>query len=186
MARNWPDQSTRDLLTDRAVQDDNGGTRRAALEALVENWPDQSTRDLFTERAVQDGDGGTRGAALEALVEKWPDQSTRDLLMGRAVQDDHVDARGAASFALGQVHSEFGHILLTRHLDGMAPYLDPLKPIPRTHIEEAAAKVGIGPNDINDQVVSLSAYLGWDITRGTKKNMGKKTARSKSGRKRCS
>ena len=88
MAEKWPDQTTRDLLAQRAVQDKDGSPRRAALQALAEKWPDQTTRDLLAQRAVQDDNEYTRRAALQALAEKWPDQTTRDLLARRAVQDD--------------------------------------------------------------------------------------------------
>ena len=54
LAEKWPDESTRDLLTQRAVQDGAFHTRSAALQALAEKWPDESTRDLLTQRAVQD------------------------------------------------------------------------------------------------------------------------------------
>ncbi|MFZ2277050.1 MAG: NACHT domain-containing protein, partial [Prosthecobacter sp.] len=50
----WPDQITRDLLSQRAVQDEVSTPRSAALQALAEKWPDQTTRDLLAHRAVQD------------------------------------------------------------------------------------------------------------------------------------
>jgi len=87
-----------------------------------------------------------------------------------------LSERGTACSSLGRMHSEFGRILPTRDLDGSGPYLDPLKPIPREHIEKAAAKAGILPEDIAAQVASLSAHLGWDITQGAKKG---KRGRSK-------
>jgi hypothetical protein len=102
------------------------------------------------------------------LVNTWQDQATRDLLVQRAFQDADIDPRGAAFSALGRMHSEFGRILPTRDIDGLAPYLDPLEPIPRQHIEKAAAQVGIRPDDIDAQVASLSAHLGWDITVGAR------------------
>jgi hypothetical protein len=58
---------------------------------------------------------------------------------------------------------------MTRDLDGLAPYLDPIKPIPRKHFQKAAAKVGIPRDHIDDQVASLSAHMGWDIMAGVKK-----------------
>jgi hypothetical protein len=82
------------------------------------------------------------------------------------------------------MYSKFGSILPTRDLDGIRPYLDPLEPIPRQHIEKAAAKAGIRPDDIDAQVASLSAHLGWDVTVGAQKKAVKKTGRSKAGRKR--
>jgi hypothetical protein len=66
------------------------------------------------------------------------------------------------------MHSNFGRILTTRDLDGTGPFLDPLEPIPREHIEKAAARTGISPDDIDAKVSSLSAHLGWDVTCGAK------------------
>jgi hypothetical protein len=212
LAEKWPDETTRDLLAQRAVQDANEYPRRAALQALAEKWPDQTTRDLLAQRAVEDKDSTPRRASLEALAEKWPDQTTRDLLAQRAVQDDNeytrraalqglaekwpellaqraleapdVSERGAAYVVLGKMHSEFGRILSTRDLDGLVQYLDPLEPVPREHIEKAAAKAGIRPEEIEAQVASLSAYLGWDVRIGAKKKAVEKTDPSKHGRKR--
>ncbi|HKS21497.1 MAG TPA: HEAT repeat domain-containing protein [Thermoanaerobaculia bacterium] len=169
LAETWPDQITRDLLTQRAVQDKDGIPRRAALRALAQKWPDQTTRDLLAQRAVQDDNEDTRRAALQALAEKWPDQITRELLAQRAVEAPDISERGAACSALAGMHCKFGRILPTRDFDGNGPYLDPLEPIPRKHIEQAAAKAGIRPDDIDAQVASLSAYLRWDVTVGAKK-----------------
>jgi hypothetical protein len=123
------------------------------------------------------------------LAEKWPDQATRDLLAQRAVQDSNGEARGVACSALGKLHSEFGRILPTRDLDGLQPYLDPLKPISRQHIEKAAAMAGIRTDDINAQVASLSTHLGWDVTLGAKKKKKKavkKIVRQRLGHRRAS
>jgi hypothetical protein len=184
LAKTWPDQTTRGLLTQRAVQDVDYKPRSAALQALAEKWPDQSTRDLLALRAVHDDNDETRSAALQVLAQTWPDQTTRNLLAQRAVQDPSAQGRGVAFYAMGKMHSGFGRILLTRDLDGIGPYLDPLEPIPREHIEKAAARAGIGPDDIDAHVTSLSAHLGWDVTVGAKKKAVKKTGRSKPGRKR--
>ena len=64
------------------------------------------------------------------------------------------------------MHSKLGRILMSRDLDGMFPYLDPIKPIPRKHLEKAAEKAGIPCNHLVDQVASLSAHLGWDVVAG--------------------
>jgi hypothetical protein len=184
LAEKWPDQTTRDLLAQRAIQDEDDGPRSAALQALAEKWPDQTTRDLLAQRAIQDEDDGPRSAALQALAEKWPDQATRDLLAQRAVEAPDISGRGAAWSALAGMHCEFGRILPTRDFDGIGPYLDPLEPLPREHIEQAAAKASIRPDDIDAQVASLSAYLGWDVTVGAKKKAVKRTGPSKPGSKR--
>lgn len=157
---------------------------QASLQALAEWWPDQTSRDLFVQRAVHDDNEHTRRDALQVLTEKWPDQITRDLLAQRAVQDSNATTRGVACSALGKMHSEFGRILPTRDLDGTAPYLDPLEPIPRQHLNRAAKKAGIRPDDIEVQVASLSAHLGWDVTVGAKKRAVKKAGGQSPGGKR--
>ena len=213
LAKQWPDQTTRDLLATWANEAPHSDVRRAALQALAKHWPDQTTRDLLAQRAVQDDSEDTRGAALQALAEKWPDQTTRDLLAQRAVQDDdgyHPRRRAAG---VGAAVAGPDHPRPARPARGpgftcwgtrrgllpdwaqctpssaascrretstaLEPYLDPLEPIPREHIEKAAENSGIRPGDIAAHVASLSAHLGWDITRGAKRNAVKKTGRSK-------
>ena len=129
---------------------------------------------------------GYRAGALQALAEKWPDQSTRDLLAQRAVEGPDISERGAACSALAKMHSEFGRILPSRDLDGIRPYLDPREPIPREHIENAAVEADIRRDDIDAQLASLSAHLGWDVMGGTKTSAVKRTGRSKLGHKRRS
>jgi hypothetical protein len=63
----WPDQTTRDLLAQRAVGDSHESLRRAALEVLAEKWPDQTTRDLLAQRALESPDISERGTACSTL-----------------------------------------------------------------------------------------------------------------------
>ncbi|MCX7429245.1 MAG: HEAT repeat domain-containing protein, partial [Planctomycetia bacterium] len=100
LAKHWPDESTRELLRARAVEDKDGGPRSAALQALASTWPDDSTRELLRARAVEDTDGYVRSAALQALASTWPDESTRGLLRARAVEDKDDYVRSAALQAL--------------------------------------------------------------------------------------
>ncbi len=62
--------------------------------------------------------------------------------------------------------SEFGRIVFTRYLNGLASYLDPAEPISRKHIERAAKKANVPAHKIDETVRSLSEHLGWDITKG--------------------
>lgn len=138
---------------------------RFGLEGM---WPDEGTRSLLEERAVQDDEPSIRGFVIGALADQWPDERTRALLRQRAVKDADDQTRGSAFSALGRLHSRFGRFVTTRDLDGAGPYLDPLEPIPREHIDQAPNEAGIPPEEIDNQVKSLSAYVGWDITRGAK------------------
>ena len=200
LAEKWPDETTRKLLAERAVQDDNYVPRRAALQALAEKWPDETMRKLLAERAVKDKHGDARSGALQALAEKWPDETTRKLLAERAVQDDNYvprraalrmlaekwpdeitrkllaeravdasftrDQRGMVCVALGKMHSDFGRIVFTKDLDGVAPFLDPDKPISKDHIKRAAKKAHVPVDEVDEITRSLSAHLGWDIAKG--------------------
>jgi len=169
LAETWPDETTRELLAERAVEDDEKDTRGAALHALAEQWPDETTRELLAERAVEDDEKDTRGAALHALAEQWPDETTRDLLARRTVDVSlSKERRSEHASALAQLHSEFGGILLSKYLNGVWPYLDPLEPVPRDHIERAGKKAGIFAEDIEEQLAALSAHMGWDLTVGAK------------------
>jgi hypothetical protein len=69
---------------------------------------------------------------------------------------------------LGKLHSKLVHLLPTRDLDGVGPSLDPLEPVSPDHIEAAAKKAGISPENIDAQVKALSVYFGWDIRAGAK------------------
>ena len=160
LADKWPDDTTRKLLEERAVKDEGDGPRSAALQALADKWPDDTTRKLLEERAVKDEDDGSRRAALQALADKWPDDTTRKLLKERAGID------GIAASLLGGWHSEFGRIVFAKDLDGFAPFLDPAEPISPDHIKRAAEKAHVPADKIDETVRSLSAHLGWDITKG--------------------
>lgn len=202
LVEKWPDPGTRDLLVQRAFQDDSEYLRSTALRGLAEKWPDQNTRDLLGQRAFQDDSEYLRGSglsgefndfiwklvapilfpddnddsrhtAMQALAEKWPDQGTRDLLAQRMLEAPDKSERGAACSALGKMHSELGRILPTQGFDGREPYLDPLEPMPRKHLEKAAAKAGIRAEEIDAQLASLSSHLGFDVAVGGQKNATK-------------
>jgi hypothetical protein len=184
LAEGWPDGKSRDLVTKRVFEEVDGHVRRMVFYVLAEKWPDQTTRDLLAKWANDAPHSDVRLAALQTLAEKWPDQTTRNLLAQRAIEAPDRSERGAACSTLGNMHSEFGRILPTQDFDGIGPYLDPLEPIPRQHVEKAAAKVDIRPDEIDAQVAALSAYLGWDVTVGAKGKVVKKTARQKPRRMR--
>lgn len=161
IAEKWPDEATRSLLTDCAVNDKYHVPRQTALWALAEKWPDETSRSLLTQRAFQDKGDAPRRAALEALAKKWPDETTRHLIIERAVND------GVASAVYGGMSSFFGHIVFTKDLDGIGHYVDPTEPLSQEHIQKAADKAGIPPEQIDETVRSLSEHMGWDITRGS-------------------
>ena len=46
-------------------------------------------------------------------------------------------------------------------------FLDPGGPISRKHIKQAAQKASVPADKIDETVRSLSAHMGWDITKGS-------------------
>ena len=100
LAAKWPDEATRALLEQRAVQDDHYAPRRDALQALAATWPDETTRALLEQRAVQDDHYAPRHAALQALAAKWPDEATHALLATWTTEAPHPDVRSDALQAL--------------------------------------------------------------------------------------
>lgn len=80
LAEKWPDENTRELLAQRAIQDDSAYLRSAVLQALAEKWPDENTRQLLIQCAIQERNRSPRHAALLALADKWPDENTLKLL----------------------------------------------------------------------------------------------------------
>ncbi len=102
LAEKWPDDATRALLVQRAVQDDNEAPRRAALQALSEKWPDDATRALLAQRAVKDNDYDPAAPRFGRWPRSGADETTRALLVSVAVQDDNSDPRSAALQALAE------------------------------------------------------------------------------------
>jgi hypothetical protein len=173
----WPDAAARTLLGQQAAADASEHTRVTTLQLSVEKWPDDTTRALLERHVREVKHPDTRTYAIDVLVQKWPDEATRALLAQCAIVDPDVMAPGAAWSALGKMHSGFGRILPRRYLDTRGPFLDPLLPIPRDHIEEAAKLAGIRPEEIDAHVASLSAFVGWDITRGARAPAERSTKR---------
>ena len=161
LAKHWPDDTTRVLLTQCATRNEDESVRCAAIEALAKHWPDDTTRVLLTKSSVDDIQSGPRRIALDTLKIRWPDEKT-DILVKQCTKTD-----GATASLIGGHHSRLGWFIFTKYLDGLHPYLDPTKPIPRDHIERAAKKVNIPPAQIDKMVQSLSEHMGWDITKGS-------------------
>jgi hypothetical protein len=135
----------------------------------------EADRDIFIALSGEKGRLEffiVRSVAISTLAEKWPDQATRDLLSQRACEEPDASKRGKACSLLGAMHSRLGRILMTRDLDGMHPYLDPIKPIPREHFAKAAVKAGIPLDHMDDKVALLSSHFGWDLMAGAKSRLG--------------
>ncbi|MGR0481609.1 MAG: NACHT domain-containing protein [Candidatus Electronema sp. V4] len=131
--------------------------RRSTLRSLAEYWPDEKTRQLIIQCAKQ---GIEQRTALEALAIHYPDETTHNLLRNSS------PVNGIAASIYGKKHSQFGDFVF-RDFPNAENFFNPRQPIPAEHIQEAAEKAGIPPDKIDEAVRSLSAHMGWDITKGS-------------------
>lgn len=168
LAKVWPDEATREFLIQREIQDSSEYVRTVTLEALAEKWPDNVSYEFFIKCAVHDGSEFVRLVAFKVLATKWVNDTTRGFLAQQIVRFSNEMFRSEACVVFANMHSRFGHILFTRDLDGVTPYLDPLKPVSQRHIDEAVLKAGSDIKDAPTIVAALSAHLGWDVTTGMK------------------
>ncbi len=109
----WADESTHELLMQRALKDKHEQPRAKALELLVQNerWADQSIHELLMQCAVNDEHGLPRAKASELLAadERWADETTRQLLSQRAVNDEAGLPRAKALELLAGVEQWADH-----------------------------------------------------------------------------
>lgn len=160
LAEQWPDDTTRGFLAERAVRDQDALDRMAALKSLVRAWPDAEIRDLLVSRSSQDEVAAVRRSALRWLLTYWSGDATSALLTERARRD------GVAAAVAGGQHSRLGAIVFSKALDGQMPYLDPREPVSQLHLAQAAQAARVPTSELAETVASLSEHLGWDITRG--------------------
>ncbi|MBN4002853.1 HEAT repeat domain-containing protein [Nostoc sp. LPT] len=105
IATTWQESpDTKTWLKERAIQNDNGLMRRAAVEQLTKHFKDDpDNKTWLKERANQDNDGFVRRAAVRELANHFKDDpDTKTWLKELATQDDHWFMRDVAVWALAQ------------------------------------------------------------------------------------
>ena len=126
--------------------------QRSWVEQLV--WKSDIV-SVFRERII-------RNQALKSLLIYWKDEQSLDLIKKFSFID------GEMSLLYGKEHSNFGEIVWdTNYWQKYKKYRDPRQPISAGHIQKAAEVAGIPPDKIDEAVRSLSAHMGWDITKGS-------------------
>lgn len=61
-----------------------------------------------------------------------------------------------------------GIVLLSKDLDGIAPFLDPLEPIPDDHVQNASRRLEMSVEAVRDHLSGLAPELGWDPLLGAR------------------
>uniref|UniRef100_UPI0040562E7D NACHT domain-containing protein n=1 Tax=Candidatus Electronema sp. TaxID=2698783 RepID=UPI0040562E7D len=144
------------------VMSDNIFVRIGSIQALLKYWRDDKTHQLLRNFIINDSDEELRAVASENLINLWPDEGSINLIKMYSFSS------GKIASLYSKRHSGFGEIIFSRHLNWKSgDYLNPRQPIPAAHIQEAAEKAGIPPDKIDEAVRSLSAHMGWNITKGS-------------------
>jgi hypothetical protein len=167
LVNQWPDAQTRKWITKRTRLDSDGEARSMALRCLENNWHDDETRSVILELAQRELNAAVRGTAFEILAEKWPDDEDAHQTLWRAFLDPDPTVRSTAFGRVAKAHSYFGGLAASKNLDAKPPYLDPEEPISNTHILDAAVKSDTKEGELERNIQSLSAFLGWNIRIGT-------------------
>ncbi len=177
LAQWWQDEGSRKLIEDRAVSDRNSSVRSACLEALSKHWPDEDTHGLLLRQGASDSDWFCRVRVLDILSSRWPDRETQNFLIERALGAERHDGLRIRAF-----HSLFGRLdwrvrrfalaLYSQGGEGQRSFLDPRQPVSRGRIRKAAEVAGLAPDQVDEFIMAISQYLGWDVALGAETERG--------------
>ncbi|MCH8149173.1 MAG: hypothetical protein IH987_14525 [Planctomycetes bacterium] len=141
-----PDDATRQLLSERAVEDDDNGVRVKALELLAghEPWADHeetlAARQRFIEECIRNAvEPEERGAVACA----W---------FGTVASSDPLSDAKKRVFSCDA--------------DRVGPYLDAREPVSNEHLAKVAKNASLSEDQIDEMVEQMNATLGWDIRQG--------------------
>ncbi|TRW92835.1 sister chromatid cohesion protein PDS5, partial [Candidatus Methylobacter oryzae] len=142
--------------------------RRAAIEALAQHYQDRTETYPLLTQCLQDKDENVRRTAIEALAQHYQDRTETYPLLKLCLQDKHEDIRQEALGALAQHNFENVKIkLLSRDLDSIAPWQDPLEPITEDQVEQVAKKLNLSPETIRQHyqeiALKIPLQLEWQI-----------------------
>jgi hypothetical protein len=101
-----------------------------------------------------------RAAALRALTRIESDDERRAERIQYALQDQTAEIRQAALAVLARDVEETDRRLLTRDMDGIDPFLDPMEPIKATWMAHVAEQIGKSPDEVRRDYERLAATLG--------------------------
>jgi HEAT repeat protein len=194
LLRLGPSYSIQRLLS--LLEGDHQGLRRTVAEALGRLGDTRAVEPLIAQLSAEDPVlrrtvaealgrlGDTR--AVGPLITQLHAEKARDVLLAvvqtlghfgsseaidalvGALENDSPDVRKAA---LGEVATNLfggtpGLTLLSRDIDGRAPWLDPKEPIKQSHIQKAAKKLNISPEKIDESLSLINYRVGGRLSYG--------------------
>ncbi|MBI4700491.1 MAG: hypothetical protein HY744_04880 [Deltaproteobacteria bacterium] len=104
------------------------------------------------------------------------DAGTLPLLRERAEKDENSAVRSAALQALAAGWLDYAdRVVLSKDLDGVPPFLDPIVPISSEHVSHAARRLGRSVEQVRDRLAALAPTLGWNPLAGAARSRARAT-----------
>lgn len=145
------------------INDSEEEVRSAAARALGEIKNDRAVDTLIA--LLNDSETLVREAATYALGEISDDRAIEPLV--NLLSDLDGDVRLVAIYALSISLDEIDRKLLSRHLDGVFPHLDPIMEISTEFVARAAVKLNIDVEDARARYEALEKrfqlHLAWRL-----------------------
>ncbi len=155
--------ATWDLITQYARDDKDTGVRQKALELLATGRKEvPATWDLITQYARDDKDSSIRQKALELLATGRKEvPATWDLLAQCARDDQNSGIRRRVLQLLATRYEldQRSRTILSRDLNGRAPYIDPSEPISQNWVKRCADKLGMPVDRVLEMFQKLVRVL---------------------------
>jgi hypothetical protein len=137
------------------------GPKVTLLRRVVRYFPHhEQTWDLITQRAHDDPDFWVRQKALELLATGRKEMpATWDLITQRAHDDQNSAIRRTVLKLLATRYEldQRSRMILSKDLDGFAPYIDPSEPISQDWVKRCANKLGMPADRVLAALIMASA-----------------------------
>lgn len=180
LATHFADDATRQLLSQRAVNDEYPEPRAKALELLAgaERWADEPTRQLLSQRAVNDEHPEPRAKALELLAgdERWDEHedtiAARNQFLADISGAASADQRGAivcqwfGTVKSSEPRSDAKKFVFRNEAYEWSSTLDPREPVSDEHLAQVAENSNLDDEQLAEMVEQMNESLGWDIRKG--------------------
>ncbi|HEY8157905.1 MAG TPA: HEAT repeat domain-containing protein [Methylobacter sp.] len=168
LAQHYQDRTETFPLLTQCLQDENEDIRRAAIESLAQHYQDRTETYPLLTQCLQDGHELVRWTTVRALAQHFQDRTETYPLLKLCLQDKHEDVRQEALGALAEHNFEnVKRELLSRDLDSIAPWQDPLEPITEDQVEQVAKELNLSPETIRQHyheiVLEIPLQLEWPI-----------------------
>jgi hypothetical protein len=145
------------------LSNESAGTRESVINALG-GFPDTRAVDALIGLLSHES-ARTRDSAIAALGRNTDQRATEALLKLLSHQSSEIRVAAMGSLARNRDESE-DLVLLSRDVDGISPWLDPVTPIDRARIERAASELGMAVSEVRERYIALATTFGLRLEDG--------------------